>query len=400
MIIIIEKDQKILSQVEMTSCSCTVSFTPLNTHSTVTLSDILVLHLTRYLPPPATSQRVLRGDITVTMEELLSKDSLTCPYATSNNAFELFISSFSPKPSTRSGQLFLSSYPNLSLDPSNPLTSSAASVDVELRIHVMDGLNYPHKQKTNALVQFDLLTFQRDSLDSQSVNEVIISSIQTNESIHPRQLVWDHKLSIPLPANIIQSVYQTLFPSSSSELTTLTSAAPSNAGERAVPERYHLKVSLIQIVDEQVSPRDHDASISSQQVQALLIKDLSELLKPLFLTNTALLAAKPSFSLSSKRHEIVLPLPFEPHLLLNSSFSSTSSDPSVRLRIGLLLVESSTADNETKSLAKARVLERFEQKSGESPPSPPSPPSLNLSIPPPFPPLLSLTPPFPFRHLP
>lgn len=342
MIIILEKNQKILSQLEMTSCSCVVCLP-----DSLSFSDILVFHITRYLPPPATSQRVLRGDITVTMEELMSKHSRDCPYATGNNALEIFISSFLPTPSTPSNRLFLSSY------PTSPHHPDSISSSVELKIHVMDGLNYPLKQKTNVIVQFDLLTFQRDSLDaeSNSVTEIIISTIQTNESIHPRQLLWDHKLSLSLPTKIVHNAYHKLFPSD----TRISNDS----------ERYHLKISLIQVSgsDDQSSPRA-SSSNSPRQVQAMVIKDLSEILKPLFFTNSSLLASKPSLSLSSKRHEIVLPLPFEPHLLLNSSFSSASSDPSVRLRIGLLLVESSKAENETKSLAQARVLERFDQKSG------------------------------------
>jgi hypothetical protein len=384
MILIIEKNQKILSQLEMTSCSSVVSF---STAESFSFSDTLVFHFTRYLPPPATSQRVLRGDInTITMEELLSRDSLKCPYATGNNAFEIYISLFSPKPLTRSGQLFLSSFSN----SSSSLSSSAAAA-VELKIHVMDGLNYPLKQKTHVMVRFDLLTFQRDSQPHSqphsqplSVTEVILSTIQTNESLHPRQLMWDQKLSLSLPTKIVHHVYHTLFPS----LPSSSSSAPAADTITSTDSvRYHLKISLIHVTSAttgagietgtgvgtepenqelSLSPRDASSS-SSQQIQAMLIKDLSEILKPLFLTNSALLASKPSFSLSSKRHEIVLPLPFEPHLLLNSSFSSTSADPSVRLRLGLLLVESSSpSDNETKSLAKARVLERFDQKSGES----------------------------------
>lgn len=342
--IILERNGKVLSQAEMTSSS--IILRP----ELLSLSDDVLIRFTRYLPPPATSQRVLRGDISIGMEELVSNDFRNCPYATGNNALELFVTAFSPKISSRSGTLFLASLPGVA-------ETSSSAPSVELRIHVMDGLNYPLKQKTNLIVQFELLKYHF-SPDLQTVKEDVISSIHTNHSLHPRQLVWDYKLSVPLSGPIIQDVVEAILPPPSrSQLSSRT------GGDKA-PPRYHMKVSLIQETEESSTPRT--TAISSQQVQAMLVKDLSDILKPLILTNSSLLSAKsPPYSFSTNRHEIVLSLPFEPHLLLNTS-SPATSDPCVRLRLGLLIFEPSnqSKDSSSRSQSKFRLLRKFDERSG------------------------------------
>lgn len=194
MVITIEKQQIIISQAEMISNSLIVGL------ESISLSDPLLIHLTRYLPPPATSQRVLRGDILIRMEELLANDSRNCPYATGNNAFEVYLFCFSPKINSRSGQLFLSSFPSsLTGAEGEGGGGSHCPPSLELRIHVMDGLNYPIKNKTNLILQFDLLkyTLSQSPQENQTVREEILSTIHTNLSLHPRQLVWDQKFSLP-----------------------------------------------------------------------------------------------------------------------------------------------------------------------------------------------------------
>jgi hypothetical protein len=355
----------------------------------------------KYFPPP---HPVLRGDLTVTRQDLIANHSQSSSFSTNNNSLEIFLSSFVPQILTHSGHLFLSSFSHLLSSTSTHIhtaitstsattatttataaTARVSSSSLELRIHVMDGLNYPLKQKTNVIVQFDLVKYSQQNLSSITntstlipipaasssvdIHEEILTTIQTNHSLHPRQLVWDHKLSLPLSANIVQTLLESLYPSQAT-VSINTTAAPAT--------RYHLKVSLIQETNLSTSPRPSTATVSptlpSEEpvLQAMVVKDLADILKPLLLTNSTLLSLStnrlPPYTFSSAtstRQEIVLPLPFEPHLLLQSSPSfAVNSDSCVRLRLGLLLVDSMQSNTDLRAQVTAKKIEEFDRRSG------------------------------------
>jgi hypothetical protein len=266
---------------------------------------------------------------------------------------------------------------------------------IKLWIHVMDGLNYPLKPKTNLIIQFDLLTYfqeretetdrdrdreteikrgteterererknEREQVkeiqgerqkERKNIQENILATVQTTHSVHPRQLVWDQKLCLPLSKELVQSLFEA------------SGLAAGNGGvESMIDIHYYIKISLILWSE----PESRDSG--QRQVQATVLKELSEILKPLFLTNPNLLVAKSSpYSFTSPRQEIVLPLPFEPHLILPST---SINDHCVRIRIGLLLHEETQATSakqssneltERDSFIERKSFEKFQRRSG------------------------------------
>jgi hypothetical protein len=246
-----------------------------------------------------------------------------------------------------------------------------------LWVHVMDGIGFPHKNKSNFSVLFELLIEHTVPSQGTSVSSSeVIASTESARSTHSRHLLWDQFLEILIPGTVSLA---TLKESGRLRISVWLNdvykvrSRPSSPVHTSTNPRQLRPCSPFgENSDGQVganrgpsSPSLFDAS-ANKSLEAMVEKNVSDILQPFFASDKISNGVFATVDRPDLRHEVVV------SLLLSTEHNlehDTGVLPDVRVRLGFLLLPFVGTVNRqtTSSVASANesIIHNFMSKKGE-----------------------------------